>query len=205
MALSTGTSFTAKTLWTPLFSRTLGWDKSRHVRHVGDVNGDQLADIVGFGEDGIHVALSSGSSFVISGNWFPGFAIGAGGWLVHKHPREIGDVNGDGKADIVGFGDNAVYVALSTGASFAPPTAPQPEFDFESGWRVTETYSPFSTFISLFNYPTAHPRFETDYTGNGRADIIGLGNVNKPFKEAALAVATSFGFSEKMIVTVPKE
>jgi len=207
VALSTGTSFTAKTMWTPLFARATGWAKTRHVRHVGDVNGDKLADIVGFGNDGIHVALSSGSSFVISSNWFPGFAIDAGGWRVDKHIREIGDVNGDGKADVVGFGDNAVYVALSTGASFAPATASQPEFDFESGWRVAETFSPFATSssTSLHKHPTAHPRFVTDYTGNGRADIIGLGNVNKPFKEAALAVATVFGFSEKMIINVPNE
>src|SRR5215467_13102156 len=33
-------------------------------------------------------------------------------WQVDKHPRFLADVNGDGRADIVGFGDNAVWVAL---------------------------------------------------------------------------------------------
>jgi hypothetical protein len=30
----------------------------------------------------------------------------------------MADVNGDNKADIIGFGNNAVYVSLSTGSSF---------------------------------------------------------------------------------------
>jgi Subtilase family/FG-GAP-like repeat/Peptidase inhibitor I9 len=204
VALSTGTSFNIKTLWNGAFSPNWGWDKTRHVRHVADVNGDKKADIVGFGEEGIWVALSNGSSFGNAGMWLASFAINTG-WSVYKHDRQLGDVNGDGKADIVGFGDNAVYVSLSTGTSFAAPTAPQPEFDYEAGWRVADTYSPFG-FNALFgDYAPSHPRFVTDWTGNGRADIIGLGNVNKPFKEVALAVATTFGFSEKQIIKVARE
>ncbi len=209
VALSTGSSFATKVLWSTDFNPTTGWNKRQHVRHVADIDGDKKADIVGFGGDGVHVALSSGSSFDYKGRWIDDFAIGAGGWSVYRHERQLGDVNGDGKADIVGFGDSAVYVSLSTGMAFAPVSAPQSDFDYESGWRVADTYSPFHTLgtssTSLDEFAVAHPRFVTDYTGNGRADIIGLGNVNKPFKEAALAVATSFGFSDKFILTVPNE
>lgn len=204
LSLSTGNSFSSPTLWSGAFNPTWGWDKTRHVRHVADVNGDKKADIVGFGEEGIWVALSTGSGFVHDGMWLASFAINTG-WSVYRHDRQLGDVNGDGKADIVGFGDNAVYVSLSTGASFAPGSGLQPEFDFESGWRVAETYSPFSSFATFGTPAAAHPRFVTDYTGNGRADIIGLGNVNKPFKEVALAVATSFGFSDKQIIKLARE
>ena len=37
------------------------------------------------------------------------------GWRVDKHPRFLADITGDGKADIVGFGDAGVWTALSNG------------------------------------------------------------------------------------------
>ena len=40
------------------------------------------------------------------------FAPGAGGWSSDNlYPRELADVNGDGQADIVGFGQAGVYVS----------------------------------------------------------------------------------------------
>ena len=51
------------------------------------------------------------------------FGFEAGGWRVDKHPRFLADITGDGRADIVGFGNDGVYVALSNGDgtfSFTP-------------------------------------------------------------------------------------
>jgi hypothetical protein len=47
-----------------------------------------------------------------------------GGWVSDdRYHREVADVNGDHMADIVGFGDAGVYVALATGGgSFGPLT-----------------------------------------------------------------------------------
>jgi hypothetical protein len=46
--------------------------------------------------------------------WIESFAYGAGGWQSQdKYPRTVADVNGDGMADIVGFGNAGAYVALS--------------------------------------------------------------------------------------------
>src|SRR5262249_17435778 len=52
------------------------------------------------------------------------FAPAAGGWSSDdKFPRELADVNGDGMADIVGFGQKGVFVSLATGdGHFAAPT-----------------------------------------------------------------------------------
>lgn len=36
------------------------------------------------------------------------FAVNAGGWRVDRHPRLLADVTGDGRPDIVGFGDGGV-------------------------------------------------------------------------------------------------
>lgn len=53
-----------------------------------------------------------------------GFGTGAAGghWVSEdRYPRELGDGNGDGHDDIVGFGGAGVYIALSNGdGTFAP-------------------------------------------------------------------------------------
>ena len=38
----------------------------------------------------------------------------AGGWRVDRHPRLLADLTGDGRADIVGFGDDGVWVRSTT-------------------------------------------------------------------------------------------
>jgi V8-like Glu-specific endopeptidase len=39
------------------------------------------------------------------------FAYVAGGWRVDRHPRFLADITGDGRADIVGFGDAGVWIS----------------------------------------------------------------------------------------------
>ncbi len=43
------------------------------------------------------------------------FGYDAGGWRVDMHPRFLADLTGDGRADIVGFGNAGVWVALNNG------------------------------------------------------------------------------------------
>ena len=40
------------------------------------------------------------------------------GWQVEKHPRMLGDVNGDGSADVVGFGTEGTYVSTSMAVTY---------------------------------------------------------------------------------------
>lgn len=51
------------------------------------------------------------------------------GWRNNLHERQLADINGDGMADIVGFGDYGVIVALSDGDSAEAPGYPD-EFLF---------------------------------------------------------------------------
>lgn len=44
-----------------------------------------------------------------------GFGYNVGGWRVEKHPRFLVDMTGNGCADIVGFGEDAVYVSFNNG------------------------------------------------------------------------------------------
>ena len=146
-----------------------GWvNDDKFPRQLADVNGDGKADIVGFGGDGVYVALatSNGSfgAIKLASHDF-GTEPGAGGWSGYdRFPRELADVNGDGKVDIVGFGGAAVYVAFGNGdGSFQSIVGDLHDFGTESsagGWSGEDRF----------------PRHLADVNGDGAADIIGFGN-----------------------------
>jgi hypothetical protein len=139
-----------------------GWRVEMHPRFLADVTGDGRADIVGFGNDGVWVARNNGNAtFQAPQLVVPNFGYNAGGWRVERHPRFLADLTGDGRADIVGFGNDGVWVSLNNGnATFQAPQLVVPNFAYNvGGWRVER-----------------HPRFLADVTGDGRADIVGFGN-----------------------------
>jgi Protein of unknown function (DUF2961)/FG-GAP-like repeat len=111
VALSTGTGFGPGVLWHEFFA--LGDERPA----VGDVNGDGMDDIITFtrGNGGkVYVALSTGAGFGPGLKWNDTFAFG-------NETPAIGDVDGDGRDDIVTFthGANAdVFVGLSDGSRF---------------------------------------------------------------------------------------
>jgi hypothetical protein len=113
-AVSSGSGFGAKVKAHDFFS------VNGEVPFTGDVNGDGRADIVTFTRGqaaDVWVALGNpDATFGASAKWHDFFAVGA-------EVPAVGDVNGDGRDDIVTFtrGDGAdVFVALSTGNGFGP-------------------------------------------------------------------------------------
>ena len=145
-------------LWLGDFGATQGWEVGRHPRFLADVNGDGLQDVVGFGNRGVLVALSRGDAFDTAQMWANSFGVNKG-WMHDRHPRLVDDIDGDGKADIVGFADKGVRVSFSTGDRFEPAALVVENFGFKSGWRVGR-----------------HPRFLADVNGDGKDDIVGFGN-----------------------------
>ncbi|HEY4089430.1 MAG TPA: alkaline phosphatase family protein [Bryobacteraceae bacterium] len=141
------------------FNYNQGWRVDQHPRFVTDLTGDGKADIVGFGNDGVWVALSNGD-----GTFQPPQLVLAGfnpgqGWDVER-PRIMGDLNGDRRADIIGFGNDGVWTALSNGTGgFAAASFILADLGYNQGWRVE-----------------SHPRFAADVTGDGKADIVAFGN-----------------------------
>ncbi|MBB4966728.1 FG-GAP-like repeat-containing protein [Saccharothrix violaceirubra] len=112
VALSTGSGFSPSSVWHNHFG--IGGE----IVDSGDFNGDGKDDIVTFtrGEAGdVYVSLSDGTKFVQdSWRWHEFFAI-------RTELPEVGDFNGDGKADIATFTRGAaadVFVASSTGSAF---------------------------------------------------------------------------------------
>jgi hypothetical protein len=112
VALSNGTSFDPISKWTSSFDLSHGWTVSGFVRTVGDVNNDGREDLIGFGQDGVYVALSNGASFDSVSRWTNDFDL-SHGWTVSQFVRTVGDVNNDGKADLVGFGLDGVYIGTA--------------------------------------------------------------------------------------------
>ncbi|WP_233587534.1 M12 family metallopeptidase [Corallococcus sp. CA049B] len=171
VALSTGTGFTASRLWLAKFGYNQTWRVEQHPRTLADVNGDGLADVVGFSNWGVEVALSTGTGFTDSRLWLAKFGYNQT-WRVEQHPRTLADVNGDGRADVVGFSNWGVEVALSTGTGFTAPRLWLAKFGYNQTWRVEQ-----------------HPRTLADVNGDGLADVVGFSNWGV---EVALSTGTGF-------------
>ncbi|MCC5662813.1 VCBS repeat-containing protein [Nostoc sp. CHAB 5784] len=146
-----------------------GWTSfNQYPRQLGDVNGDGRDDIVGFGNDNVFVSL--GQSNGTFGSVFVGldnnFTVNDGAWTsFDKYPRQLGDVNGDGRDDIVGFGNDNVFVSLgqSNGTFGSVFVGLDNNFTVnDGGWTSFDKY----------------PRQLGDVNGDGRDDIVGFGNDN---------------------------
>ena len=191
VALNTGHNFSSAGMWVHSFGYNSdggGWGKN-NPRQVIDINGDGLADIVGFANDGVYVSLNNGHGFSSPNRWIASFGYNAGGWEAEKHPRQLVDVNGDGLPDIVGFGGSGVYVALNTGHNFTSAGMWVHSFGYNSdggGWRIQD-----------------HPRQIVDVNGDGLPDIVGFAsagvyvsiNTGRSFLTPSMWIS-SFGYDD---------
>ena len=164
------------------FGTQEGWDWGAYFQTVGDVDGDGLIDLVVFGHDEVLVALNNGNGFDQAQQWSTDFGFrerswtcsgwwafgnceeSVDGWQPDRHPRFLADVDGDGADDIVGFGDEGIYVGLSTkdpttGFLDAQLRAPELGFDTAAGGYRSDK----------------HPRFVMDLNNDGRADVGAFG------------------------------
>jgi phospholipase C len=142
------------------FCIATGWSIEKHARFLANLTESGHPDIIGFGDAGVYVARGNGD-----GTFLPvEFVLADFGynqaWRVEKHPRFVVDLNGNGKADIIGFGDDGVWTAMNKGdGTFYPAQYILADFGYNQGWRVER-----------------HPRYLVDLDGDGKPDIIGFGD-----------------------------
>jgi len=144
-----------------------GWSSDNtYPRTLADVNGDGRADIVAFSSAGVYESLATGNGDFMAPTFeLAAFGTSAGGWSSNDtYPRTLADVDGDGRADIVGFSSAGVYVSRATGnGHFGAPTfelAASGAGAGAGGWTSDDLY----------------PRTLADVNADGRADIVGFGS-----------------------------
>jgi RHS repeat-associated protein len=177
VALSNGKKFECPVNWGDSkgsFTTDTGWTAD-NIRILADVNGDGRADIIGFDNDGVHVGLSTGTNFDMTtwngGQVYSEFGTNQGWSSLSSYPITVGDVNGDGLTDIIGF-KQKVTVALSTGTTFiASLDTPLQDFTTDQGWT------------------SGDPRYLSDMNGDGKIDIVGI---NKDGVKVALSTGSTF-------------
>lgn len=161
LAQANGT-FAAPSLGSTNFNPANGWlSQNGFARSLADVNGDGFADIVGFGVPGTFVALADGrGGFGTASFALANFGVNQGWTSNNQFHREVGDVNGDGRADIVGFGTFGTLVALGqANGTFAAPVLALNDFGTSQGWSSQDVFS----------------RDLADVDGDGRDDVVGFG------------------------------
>jgi hypothetical protein len=103
-----------------------GWRVEKHPRFLADTTADGRADVVGFGDGGVWVSRAQADgTFDALRLVVANFGYDAGGWRVDQHPRLLADTTGDGRLDIVGFGNAGVWTsrALADAPSRSPDSS----------------------------------------------------------------------------------
>jgi hypothetical protein len=144
------------------FAYNSGWRVDRHIRYLAPITiKTGRCDIIGFGDGGVTVSKNVGSpQFQDAYIALNDFGYTAGGWRLDRHLRFLGDATGDRFLDIIGFGEEHVFLGRNKGNGFFEPVRSVIDnFCYSAGgWRINE-----------------HPRFIADLTGDGKVDVIGCG------------------------------
>ncbi|HEY0832628.1 MAG TPA: FG-GAP-like repeat-containing protein [Azospirillum sp.] len=163
-----GTFAQASYVWPYFSSSAQGFTtQEASPRFAADVNGDGRDDVVGIAYNAVWVGLGQANGTIAAPILAHTNFTRGSGWGPQDHtPRAVGDINGDGRADLIGFGSTTVvafgqadgtFVASSAGYPYASYNYPY--FGLNAGWTSQNQT----------------PRFVADVNGDGRDDIVGVG------------------------------
>jgi len=144
------------------FNAANGWTSQNSTpRHVADIDGDGYADIVGFSAAGVVVSFgAAGGAFSAPRLVLNDFGQASGWTTDDRYHRVLADVNGDGRADVIGFGQGGTLVALANAdGSIGGAATAIADFGVQQGWTSQNGFA----------------RLVGDVNGDGRADLVGFG------------------------------
>ena len=140
-ALSDGEKFLTPTIVNTSFSNAQGWSTSEArwgSLDMGDIDGDGDDDVCGRTHDGIHCAIAENGTLGNATPWFSEDFTDQRGWghAYYGGTIQLGDIDGDGRADICGRGAASIFCAVSTGTAFRDFSrrAFRQDFSNDSGW-----------------------------------------------------------------------
>jgi|GEM_PF-2888924 len=158
---STGTGFGAEVAG-PTLTDGVGWyDPSNHLAiRWADLDGDGKVDVCARANAGIVCWRSQGSGF---GAMITGPSLSDGdGWFRDRYwaTLRMGDVDGDGKADLCGRGDDRFRCWLSTGGGFGaswdgPTWADSVGWGGQQYWGTMHLQTPRGTVVDPCDLPDA--------------------------------------------------
>ncbi|UQA56988.1 FG-GAP-like repeat-containing protein [Polyangium aurulentum] len=185
VANGTGTAFVNAARWSTDFSDASGAANApsyyRSFR-LGDVNGDGYADACVRSVNGVRCALNSqAGSFDPAQLFTQGFS-DAQGWGPPEYGTtlQLGDINGDGRADVCGRGAATIICALAnaSGTGFEMPYP----WGFQKNFSNTEDWNASPSYYGSIRL--------ADVNGDGLADVCGRGVAGL---YCAFSSALSFG------------
>ncbi len=158
----------------PDLGEAQGWTDATTLRYIVADPNSGFYDILAFGAPGVFVSMGQDPS-THQGQPFgqlylamPDFGSDQG-WSVSQTPRIVGDVNGDGIPDIVGFGANSTFAAIGSldaqgQLHFTLDSARTiNDFGYNEAWSGTDPQT---------------VRTLGDVAGNGHSDLILSGAFN---------------------------
>lgn len=166
------------TLTSSAFGSNQGFgDLNSSPRFFVDMNNDKFKDIVGFSNGLVFVSINKkDNTFQDADIWTAGYGVFQDQTNIAKNfdnafykPIAIGDLDGDGYADIIGFNDNFTVVSKNmAGQKFDCP-----EYIYGSGVNAG-TKQLITGIANIIYYPSqdAAPRYLANLDGDARKDIV---------------------------------
>ncbi|WP_394151503.1 FG-GAP-like repeat-containing protein [Vibrio maritimus] len=154
----TSSEFGADEIWGTEFNAA-EWNPSNSQVYLGDVNGNGIEDLIAFKDSEVYVSLSDKTAFKTKSIWASNYVPQKSGEWSEQMTRMIGDVNGNGKTDLIAVTDDGVYVSLSTGSAFGEMEKWSDDFNIGVNWDATK-----------------HIFSVIDVNNNGLSDLVVFGD-----------------------------